>query len=245
MNFPQENPYESTYGNSFAVAQADQWERSVFLRRTYSHLAAAIAAFVAIEYVIFSVAGEAVGNLVRGMTTGYNWLIVLGAFMVVSWVANKWAVSATSLATQYFGLSLYVVAQAVIFLPLLFVANRIGEGTITAAALLTGIVFGGLTLFVFVTKADFSGLGKYLALASLVAMGVIVVGIVTQADIFGLAFSGCLVALACGYILYDTSNVLHHYRTDQYVAAALALFASVAILFWYILRIVIALTGRD
>jgi FtsH-binding integral membrane protein len=39
--------------------------------------------------------------------------------------------------------------------------------------------------------------------------------------------------------------VLHHYRTDQYVAASLALFASVAILFWYILRIVIAFSGRD
>jgi len=54
-----------------------------------------------------------------------------------------------------------------------------------------------------------------------------------------------MIALACGYILYDTSNILHHYRTDQHVAAALALFASVAVLFWYVIRLLIALSGRE
>ena len=46
-----------------------------------------------------------------------------------------------------------------------------------------------------------------------------------------------MIALASGYILYDTSNVLHHYREDQYVAAAIELFADVALMFWYILQI--------
>jgi FtsH-binding integral membrane protein len=45
--------------------------------------------------------------------------------------------------------------------------------------------------------------------------------------------------------MYDTSNVLHHYRTDQYVAASLALFASVAMLFFYVLRLVMAFSNRD
>jgi FtsH-binding integral membrane protein len=57
-------------------------------------------------------------------------------------------------------------------------------------------------------------------------------------------FSAAMIVLACGYILYDTSNVLHHYRTDQYVAAAVALFASVALLFWYVLRIMMAFSRR-
>jgi FtsH-binding integral membrane protein len=46
-----------------------------------------------------------------------------------------------------------------------------------------------------------------------------------------------MVALLSGYILYDTSNVMLHYRTTQHVAAALALFASIATLFYYILWI--------
>ena len=53
----------------------------------------------------------------------------------------------------------------------------------------------------------------------------------------GPIFTYAMIALACGYILYHTSNVLHHYRIGQHVAAALALFASVALLFWYILQL--------
>jgi FtsH-binding integral membrane protein len=39
--------------------------------------------------------------------------------------------------------------------------------------------------------------------------------------------------------------VLHHYRVGQHVAASLALFASVALLFWYILQLLMSLTSRD
>ena len=46
-----------------------------------------------------------------------------------------------------------------------------------------------------------------------------------------------MVALAGASILYDTSNVLHHYPEDRYVGAALQLFASVAMMLWYVLRI--------
>ena len=71
-------------------------------------------------------------------------------------------------------------------------------------------------------------------------MAVVVVGMISGSTL-GLWFSGLMVMLASGYILYDTSNVMLHYRTDQHVAASLALFASVALLFWYVLRIFMAL----
>ncbi len=76
-------------------------------------------------------------------------------------------------------------------------------------------------------------------------MGLIVCSFFIQGMPMGIWFSGAMVVLAAGYILYDTSNILHKYRTDQHVAASLALFASVAILFWYILRIMISLSSRD
>ena len=245
MDYYQQNPYQAVSDKGFVAAMAEEAERTVFIRRTYLHLAGAIAAFVALQLLLFTVAGEAVGNIVRNMTGGWNWLLVLGAFMAVSWIAHTWASSTTSLTTQYLGLGLFVVAEAVIFLPLLYVAQRIGPETIMAAVLITGIVFSGLTLLVFTTRADLSSWGKYLWVGGLVALAVIVASIVTGGFGLGVIFSACMIALASGYILYDTSNVLHHYRTDQYVAAALALFASVAILFWYILRFVIAFSGRD
>ena len=137
---------------------------------------------------------------------------------------------------QYLGLGLYVLAESVIFLPLLYFAERHGAGTIQSAAILTLVVFGGLSLTVFVTKADFSFLKWGLVAVSFIAVGLIVASIIVGFEL-GLLFSGAMVLLACGAILYSTSNVLHHYHTEQYVAASLALFASVALLFWYVIQI--------
>jgi len=69
-----------------------------------------------------------------------------------------------------------------------------------------------------------------------VALGLIVAGAIFGFNL-GLWFSAGMVLLAAGAILYTTSNVLHHYGEDQYVGASLELFAAVAILFWYVLRI--------
>jgi FtsH-binding integral membrane protein len=46
-----------------------------------------------------------------------------------------------------------------------------------------------------------------------------------------------MIGLAGAAVLYDTSNILHHYPKDKYVAASLALFASIAMMFWYVLRL--------
>ena len=51
-------------------------------------------------------------------------------------------------------------------------------------------------------------------------------------------------SVACGTILYSTSKVMHDYQTDQYVAASLELFAAVALLFWYVLRLLMSLQRR-
>src|SRR4051812_29496849 len=111
---------EPNYVNPFvAVADAGEVERAQFIRRTYLHLAAAILAFVGLETVLLHTAGiEQVVNLMIGR----GWLVVLLMFMGVSWLADRWARSDASETMQYVGLGLYVVAEALIFLPLLFVA---------------------------------------------------------------------------------------------------------------------------
>lgn len=241
MSYVDQNPYATTYGAQTFAAAAGESERTAFIRRTYVHLAGAVFAFLAIELVIFNMVAEAtLEDMTRWMVSGYHWLIVLGGFMVVSMVADRWARSATSLAMQYAGLGAYVVAEAVIFVPILLIAQRLGqqqgENIIATAGIMTAVVFGGLTVLVFATRADFSWLGRYLCLAGFAALGFVVCAVV-----FGLnpgnLFAGLMVALAAAYILYYTSNVLHHYRLDQHVAASLALFASVALLFWYILQL--------
>jgi FtsH-binding integral membrane protein len=237
--------YEFSYPNVAATAQAD--ERAAFIRRTYAHLAGAILAFVGLEALLVSFARgheqEIFGLLAASR---FSWLIVLLMFMGASWLAQTWARSEASPGLQYAGLALYVVAQAVIFLPLLYVATfYTGDPyLIPMAGILTLAVFGGLTLSVFITRKDYSFLRPVLSVGAFIALGVIVAGVLFQFTL-GLLFCFAMVALLSGYILYDTSNIMLHYRTTQHVAAALALFASVATLFWYILRILMILNSRS
>jgi len=248
MSYSDQNPYQSPYA-SYApmAAAAAESERMAFIRRTYLHVGGAVFAFAGIEAAILNVVPQqTLESLVVRLGGGFGWLLFLGAFMFVSWIARSWAASTTSTTTQYMGLGLFVVAEAILFLPLLYVAHFYIQDPylLPSAALITLLIFGGLTAGVFVTKADFSWLRMYLWLGGLAAMGVIVCAILFGFSL-GVFFSLAMVVLASGYILYDTSNILHHYRTDQHVAAALALFASVALLFWYVLQILISLSGRD
>ena len=228
--------------------QASVQTRADFIRKTYLHLIGAILAFIGIEAAIFANADtEAITQSMMG--GGMNWLFVLGAFMLVSWVANSWAHSGASPGLQYAGLTLYVVAEAVIFVPLLCMADRYGVQTghdeiIPTAGLISLIIFGGLTAIVFATAKDFSFMRGALMLGGIGAMGMIVGSIVFSFSL-GLVFVVFMIVLASGYILYTASNVLHHYRIGQHVAASLALFAAIALLFWYVLRLLMMLSSRD
>ncbi|MDA0323039.1 MAG: Bax inhibitor-1 family protein [Verrucomicrobia bacterium] len=231
------------HAQTISVLHAEPSARAMFIRRTYAHLAAAIAALVVIEYVLLqSPLSEAFLNLLRG--SRYGWLGILGAFMLCGWLARGLAANVASVPLQYLGLSLYVVAWAVMFVPILHLAiNYSSPNVLPMAAILTGVMFAGLTAIVFTTRKDFSFLGSALMIGGFVALGVIVCSVIFGFNT-GLLFSGFMVVLASGAILYDTSRIMHHYSTEQHVAASLELFASVALLFWYILRIVMSLSRR-
>lgn len=235
------NPYASP--NFTVAAMAAESERASFIGKTYLHLVGAIAALVLCEFFLLqtSLAEPLVGLMVGSR---FGWLVVLGLFMGVNWTANSWALSATSLSKQYLGLGLYVVAQAVILLPMLYFATTQPQyaGVVPTAAVATLALFATLTAVVFVTRKDFSFLRSALIFGGIAAMGLIVCGMLFNFSL-GPIFTYAMIALACGYILYDTSNVLHHYRIGQHVAASLALFSSVVLLFWYILRLF--MSSRD
>jgi FtsH-binding integral membrane protein len=242
MNYASSNPYRD-FG--MAAAQAPANERATFIRATYAHLLGAVIAFIGIEYALF-----ATGTAERMLDYishqgGLGMVMILVGFMAVTWLANGWANSSASRGMQYGGLALYVVAEAFLFAPILYIAVNMGQPDILpTAAIITGIVFLGLTAVVFVSGADFSFLRGALAIGGLAAIGTVVCAMIFGWDL-GVFFSGAMILLASGYILYDTSNVLHHYRVDQYVAASLALFASVALLFYYVLRLLMELNRRD
>ncbi len=233
--------YADDFDYRYSVAGASVDQRLDFIRRTYLHLTGAIVAYMILSVLLYQ---TGVGFLILRFG-GVGWLVVLGAFMLVGWLATAMAHSNASTGVQYAGLAIYTAAEALVFTPLIALASLIAPNAITQAAIITLLVFSGLSLYVITSRRDFSFLRTALVVGGMVAVGLIIAGAIFGFSL-GLWFSVAMVVFACGAILYSTSNVLHHYNTDQHVAASLELFAAVALLFWYVLRILLVLaSSRD
>ena len=219
--------------DSLMVSQLSEIEKAEFYKKTYMHVAVAILAFGIVEFLLLKTIPL---ETVLGMVSGrYIWLFVIGVFWLASMLATKLSFS-VSKNMQYLGLGLYVFIEAIIFLPMLGIASLYAPQVITQAALVTLFMFGGLTATVFFTNKDFSFLRNVVVIGGFVALGVIVAGAIFGFNL-GLWFSLAMVGLASASILYQTYNIKNVYTKDQYVGAALQIFASIMLLFWYILRI--------
>ena len=233
--------YNTNYQNNNTpelVSYATNVEQATFYRKTYSHVAMALLAFIVIEAILINTVPESL--IVSMVSSPFVWLFILGGFWLGSMLANKW-VQAQDRSTQYRGLGIYVLLEAIIFLPMIYIAIDLSDGLaiISQAGIITLSLFAGLTAVVFLTRVDFSFLRTILVVGGFLALGLIVAGALFRFDL-GLWFSVAMVALAAGGILYETYNIKNVYSTDQYVAAALQLFSSVMLLFWYVLRILLS-----
>ena len=220
------------------VSDLTSEERVAFYKKTYAHLAGAVLLFILVETLFFQI--DAVVNFALSMTEGIKWLLMLGGFMLATSYAEKLSTKNYDPKTQYTALIIYVVAEAFIFIPLIFIAMLMAEdgafSILNQAAILTLSLFTGLSAVAFITKKDFSFLRSALTIGFFIAMGLIVAGVLFGFNL-GLWFSVGMVVLASGSILYQTSNMIHKYQPHQHVAASLGLFASLMLLFWYILSI--------
>ena len=228
---------EDAFLQPIPVAQASADVRSRFIVRTYNHLFGAIALFTLIEIALFkSGVAERIASALAG-----NWLLVLGGFMLVGWFSSRAAANSKSLGGQYLALFAFVAAEAIIFIPLLFVANAYsqqtdGSNVIASAAGTTILGCAGLTVVAFVTRKDFSFLRSFLMWGGIVALLLIVASVLFGFQM-GTWFSVAMIGFAGAAVLYDTSNVLHRYEEDRYVAASLQLFSSIALMFYYVLML--------
>ena len=225
------------------VAEARPDQRAKFIQKTYTHLAGAVGAFIGVELFLFQ---TGIAKALTGfiLSSNFSWLFFLGGFTLLGWLARGLAAKADSVNLQYLGLGLYVIGQAIVFTPLLFVAVYFSDPSVLpTAAILTLFMFVGLTTIAFTTRTDFTFLGGILKIGGFVALGAIVCSVIFQFSL-GLFFSLAMVVFASAAILYDTSKIMEYYAPSQYVAASLELFASVALLFWYVLQVVMSLSRR-
>jgi FtsH-binding integral membrane protein len=211
--------------------------RERFITRTFAHLGGAILAFTLIEVALFK---SGIAERIAQSMIAIPWLAILAVFMLVGWGASRVAHTVEGLAAQYAALGVYILAEVILFVPMLYLANSVAPGAIANAALITVMATLGLVTIAYVSRKDFSFLGSVLKWGGLMALVMIVCGAIFGFEL-GLFFSVGMVAFAGAAILYDASNIIHHYGEDRYVGASLELFASVALMFWYVLRILISL----
>ncbi|MBR4833485.1 MAG: Bax inhibitor-1 family protein [Thermoguttaceae bacterium] len=223
----------------------DVGARSRFLTRTYLNLTGAVLAFAAIETFLFAFCGDAIVNLftASGKLTG---IVILALCLGGPFVANAVLNASKTKFGQYVALAFYVAMYVAIFMPILAIALHFTDGglrLIGQAAGLTVSMFVALTAAVFVTRKDFSFLRSFLVFASFAALAFIVASLIFGFNL-GIVFTVAMIGLACGYILYDTSNVMLHCDESMDVVASIELFASLMTLFYYVLHLLLSL-NRD
>ncbi len=207
--------------------------RAAFIVKTYNHLFGAILAFILFEVFLFS---TGLAEPIAAELLSIPWIAVLGIFMLVAWGARSLAYKSASKQSQYAGLVMYVVIEGIIFVPLLYMARAYNSGVIVNAGVTTLGAFAALTAIAHMTKKDFSFLGGLLRWGGVVAIALIISGAIFGFHL-GTLFTVGMIGLAGAAILYDTSKIIHDFGEDQYVGAALELFASVALMLWYVIRL--------
>lgn len=234
------NPYAELTAPPAAFAAVA--ERATFLKKVYGILFLGILGFAATLWAAANVPvandlAMQVGRLIHGHRWG--WAIYLAAFFAGSMAVNALAEKRPINVIAY---AAWVVLLAFLIAPLvLFLARTRGPEILTEASALTAIVFTSLTAIVFYTSKDFSFLRGVLMLGGFALLGVGIVGAIAGFSL-GLWFSAAIVVLMAGYVLYDTSVILHRLPTNMAMTGAILLFTDIVLLFKHIL---VLLSRRD
>ena len=234
--------------NPFIVADAPAADRAAFFRRTYGLVAIGFAAFAAL-LAIFFVGFDRQSGIAFALFSGlfsmikslgaWSVLLVMLAFWGATTVAQSMAFNRASRPAQYAGLGLYVVLEALIFIPLIGYVILSTKGNASTVLLPAGIVtagmIAGLTALVFMTNLDFSFLRIAIILGSFAVLAIVLVAAIAGLSL-GAWFSIAMIVLMATVILYQTNEIKNTLETDQHVAAAFILFSSFVTLLFYVIR---------
>jgi FtsH-binding integral membrane protein len=239
--------YDTT--NPFVVADAAPADRAQFYRRTYAHVAGAFVAWAALLAVFFAtpIAGGIMDLFISAGSIG-RFVVMLGLCFATT-IAQTMSFNASK-GTQYAGLGLAILVEALLFVPLIFLvvlkfahtggdANALGEAISSVfgpALLTTGLLIAGLTTTVFMTNKDFSFLRTAVTIGCFVAIGVVIAAFVCGISL-GFWFSAAMVLLMGAAILYKTWEIKNIATPGQYVGAATSLFVAFVTLLWYVIQL--------
>lgn len=214
--------------------------RMAFVRKTYAHLLAELAGVALI--VTLAVRTPVLAELAVRMMV--RWYLPLLALFGISLVTRRMLEGHRSIAVQYAAAGIWVFFFGLFITPLALVAKHLtgSYAVLGEAAILTGCAFTGLTAYVFFTKKDFSFMRGALWMGSLLLLGVGIVAMAFGGGLGGggsIAYSAFGVLLMGGWVLHDTSKVLHHRHVSEYVAGSVDLLVDFVYMFIHIASILL------
>lgn len=215
------------------VAMAGGEVKASFIAKVYKLLMANLIATIVFGFIAFYAFPVSRG-LYYGMMFGALGIVLLAPFIAKTKGANL---------AMFF---IYALLQGGMLGMIAKIYVAAGAGVIfLQAAILTTLVFGGLTAFAHISKKDFSFLGSFLFVAVLLLFGAAIMAIFFRAYMFHLIVASAGVAIFSLYILFDTSRIIHRAEEGEEVFAAWMLFIDIIALFWYILWLLSLLSGGD
>ncbi len=218
--------------------------KSALVTRVYTKLTLSVLALALIEALVFALVGaEAVVAF-----TAHNVKLAGGLLLLLCivgpMVGNAILARNPTRGKMYALLGYYVLLESAILLPLLAIAAvYFGTTIIWQACGLTAAMFVALSSAVFITRKDFSFLRSFLVFTGFAAIILIVLSMLFGFEL-GTWFTVALIFFACGYILYDTSNMLLYSQDDDDILCTISLFTSLMTLFFYILRLLMEVNRR-
>ena len=218
----------NAYAPPVPASEVSVQERVGFIRKVYALFFAA---------TLFAIGGAVIGINTPPLllfAAQHPWIMffmMIGGVMAAQALRHKPGINLVAL----FGFTTFT---GIVISPLLYIIGRTNPNSILQAGLLTVGIFGGLTAYVFISNRDFS------FLRGMVTVGLIVV---ILAGVMNLLFVGSMglgfalaiatLLLFSGFVLYDTSNIIRRYPTNEYVAGALDLYLDAFNMFLALLRI--------
>ena len=212
------------------AASVTTTDRLVFIKKVYSLLAmsmgtAAVGAYLGSGPLLLLVAPNMM----------LFFILQIALIFFASFAARKPGLNMVALFS-------FTTVSGLTLGPLLY---QVGPSIAAEAFALTAITFAGLSMYVVYSKKDFSFMSGFLMTGLIVlVVGGLLNMFFIQSGMMHFVMSGASVLLFSGFILYDTSNILRYYGTDEYVSATLALYLDVLNLFIALLSI-LGIMGRD
>ncbi len=223
----------SAYAPVTPIAQAPPEVRSTYMTAVYVRLLFGIAAFILSSWWLFTTGlAESIATFVLNT----SWLLILGGFMIVSWMATSLVMRMQGAGAQYGAYAVIVAANVLLFATPLWLAAEFAPGSIELAAQTSVAAFAVLSFIAIRTSKDFSFLRGFLMWGGFLALGLIVLGTLTSFNL-GLWFTIGMIGFAGAAILYDTQKIYRTFPVGTETIAAIHLFSSIALLFWYVLQL--------